>query len=119
MSHPFPRSPKPACFALGRMKPGLMNKTEASYANFLEGQRQAGTLAWWAFEPLKLRLSDGCFYTPDFCVLRADMGLELHEIKGGFWQDDAKVKFKLAREHFPAVFRAFRKVKGVWVEESF
>ena len=53
---------QPASFALGRMKSGAMNKTEAAYANYLEKQRQFGDVAWYAFEPMNLKLADKCFY---------------------------------------------------------
>ena len=55
--------------ALGRLKPGAMNKTEAEYAGMLEARKRAGELAWWAFEPFKIRLADRTFYDVDFGVM--------------------------------------------------
>lgn len=42
-------------FALGRMKSGQMNRTEAAYAAYLERQKQIGEIAWYRFESIKLR----------------------------------------------------------------
>ena len=48
--------------------------------------------------------------------------LEFHEVKG-FWRDDARVKIKVAAEHFPFKFVAVRKKKlsegGGWDVEEF
>ena len=46
-------------FAKGRLKPGQMNKTEAAYAQFLESEKQAGRVAAYWFESLKLKIADG------------------------------------------------------------
>ncbi|MCJ2112955.1 DUF1064 domain-containing protein [Methylobacterium sp. E-025] len=108
--------------ALGRLKTGEMNKTEAAYARHLEGLKAAGEVAWYRFEGLKFRLADGCFYTPDFAVLRGDGALEAHEVKG-HWSDDARVKIKVAAEMYPLRFLAVRVVAkrngGGWEVEDF
>lgn len=108
--------------ALGRLKTGEMNKTEAAYARHLEGLKQSGEVLWWRFEAMKLRLADNCFYTADFAVLRADHTLELHEVKG-HWSDDARVKIKVAASEYPIRFiavRALPKSKGGgWEVEEF
>ncbi|MGU3540024.1 DUF1064 domain-containing protein [Methylobacterium sp. A54F] len=108
--------------ALGRLKAGAMNRTEEAYARHLEAMRATGELAWFLFEGVKLRLSDACFYTPDFAVMRADGALEMHEVKG-FWADDARVKIKVAAERFPFRFVAIRalskKAGGGWEVEDF
>lgn len=85
--------------ALGRLPPGVMNKTEASYSAYLEGLRRSGDIVWFRFEPLKLRIAKATFYEPDFLVMRADGTLEFHEVKGR-WEDDARVKIKVAAEAF-------------------
>lgn len=92
-------------YALGRLKPGEMNKGEAKYASHLEAQRVAGEVIWWKFEGVKLRLADNTFYTCDFAVLAKDGVLEMHEYKG-FWQDDARVKIKVAASIYPFRFVA-------------
>lgn len=92
--------------ALGRMKQGVMNKTEEEYANYLEGQKQIGNVLWYRFEGIKFRLGDNVHYNPDFAVMRSDNKMEIHEVKGSltFIRDDAKVKIKVAAEMFPFKF---------------
>ena len=95
-------------FALGRLRTGQMNKTEAEYAEFLERRKWAGEVVWYKFEGVKLRLADNTFYTPDFAVMLATGEFQLHEVKG-HWQDDARVKIKIAADLYPFEFIAFRK----------
>lgn len=95
-------------YALGRLKTGQLNKTEAEYQQELELRKSAGEIAWYRFEGLKLRLADKTFYTPDFAVMLSTGELECHEVKG-FWQDDARVKIKVAAEQYPFRFIALRK----------
>lgn len=90
-------------FALGRLKTGQMNKTEAAYSAQLNHRLIAGEILWFKFEGLKLRLADNTFYSPDFFVMLADGSLEAHEVKG-FMQDDAAVKIKVAAELYPFRF---------------
>jgi hypothetical protein len=104
--------------ALGRLKPGRLNKTEAEYAGMLELRKRAGEVAWYAFEPFKIRLADRTFYDIDFGVMLADGRLEVHEVKGGFITDDGRVKLKIAAEHFPAQFFLCQKTKGAWYVEA-
>ena len=109
-------------FVLGRLPVGQMNKTEMAYAGLLEGLKQAGQVQWYRFEGLKLRLADKTFYTPDFAVMRNDGVMECHECKG-FWQDDARVKIKVAAEMYPFRFMAAKqrpkKSGGGWEYEVF
>lgn len=108
--------------ALGRLKGGQMNKTEAAYAAFLSDESHAGRIQWFKFEGIKLRLADNTFYTPDFAVMADDGVIELHEVKG-FWTDDARVKIKIAADIYPFRFKAFRlaskKNGGGWSVEEF
>ena len=109
-------------FALGRLPAGTMNKTEKLYAEHLATQQSAGVVLWFKFEAVKLRLADSTFYTPDFAVLPASCVLELHEVKG-FWQDDARVKIKVAAALYPfrflAVTQRAKKRGGGWEMEEF
>lgn len=93
-------------YALGRLKSGQMNKTEAAYADYLEGLKANGAVLWYRFEGVKLRLADSTFYTPDFAVMSAAGTLEMHEVKGckAIFADDAKVKVKVADEMYPFMF---------------
>jgi len=113
---------KPAFLALGRLKTGTMNKTEAAYERDLRDALSLGDILWYRFEGIKLRLADNTFYTPDFAVLAKDSVLECHEVKG-FWRDDARAKIKIAAEQYPIRFKAVRarskKDGGGWAEEAF
>lgn len=111
-----------ARLALGRLPTGTMNKTEAAYAEYLKILQHAGEILWWKFEGIKLRLADNTFYSPDFFVMEADGQLEAHEVKG-FWEDDARVKIKVAAAQFPFRFKAVQAVPkkhgGGWKVEEF
>lgn len=100
-----------AMYALGRLKAGAMNKTEAVYANYLEMLKQSGEVIWWEFEPMNLKLAEKCFYRVDFLVMTKTGQLEVHEVKG-FWTDDALVKIKTAAAKFPFRFISVRLKKG-------
>ena len=65
----------------------------------------AGEIAWYKFEGIKFRLADNTFYTPDYAVMLADGTMEIHEVKG-YWEDDARVKIKVAAETYPFRFIA-------------
>jgi hypothetical protein len=84
-----------------------MNRTEAAYALCLDGDP---TVAGWIYEGIKLRLADGCFYTPDFAVCRTNGDLELHEVKAAkkmsanrdqTFKEAARVRIKVAAERYP------------------
>lgn len=108
--------------ALGRMKAGKMNKTEAAYESALKTMLVVGDIVWYKFEGLTFKLADNTRYTPDFAVMMADGQIALHEVKG-FWRDDARVKIKVASEMFPFKFIAVKaktkKSGGGWEIESF
>lgn len=109
--------------ALGRLKTGQQNETEAAYeATVLKPMEQAGDVLWYRFEGVKLRLADNTFYTPDYAVMKADGQLQMHEVKG-FWTDDARVKIKVAADAYPFEFIAVqklpKKVGGGWKVEAF
>jgi hypothetical protein len=108
--------------ALGRLKTGQMNKTEEAYANTLRQRQNAGEVAWFKFEGVKLRLADNTFYSPDFAVMLADGQMEMHEVKG-HWMDDARAKIKIASDLYPFRFVAVKvqtkKAGGGWQVEEF
>lgn len=109
-------------YALGRLKTGAMNKTEARYAAHLELLKHAGEILWYRFEGVKLRLADNTFITIDFPVMRHDGLLEMHEVKGR-WEDDARAKTKIAAEMYPfrfiAVMPQAQRDGGGWKVEAF
>lgn len=84
-----------------RRKPGEMNKTEAAYRReVLEPAILAGTIAVVDYERITFKLADDTRYTPDFFVLLPDGLIEFHEVKG-FFEDHAKVKFKVVADQHP------------------
>ena len=103
-----------------RRSPGEMNRTEAAYAHDLEWAKRAGTIAEYWFERIKLKLADNTFYTPDFFILKPDGTLEVHEVKG-HWEDDARVKIKVAADQFPfefvAIYQIPKRDGGGWKTE--
>ena len=99
-----------------------MNKTEQAYAEHLRQRLLAGEIAEFSYEPVKLRLANRTHYTPDFRVVKQDGLIEMHEVKG-FWEEDARVKIKVAAELHPYVFIAVKRVAqregGGWSYERF
>lgn len=99
--------------AKGRHKPGEMNKAEAAYAAVLYQRRLSGEVIDYWFEAMTFKLALDTRYTPDFIVLLANMEIECHEVKvKAIFQDDAKVKIKVAASMFPFRFLlAFQQTK--------
>jgi hypothetical protein len=118
--------------ALGRLKVGERNKTEAAYEAHLNLRKIIGEVAWFEFEGMTFRLADNTRYTPDFNVMLTNGVLECHEVKGTtkreksngeiaydpFFLDDAKVKIKVAAAQYPIVFKIVHKVQGNWAEKE-
>lgn len=110
--------------ALGRLKAGQMNKTEAAYAQYLEILKRAGDIQWYRFDGIKLRLADKTFLTVDFAVMAGDGVMELHDTKGSprIFTDDARVKMKVAAEMYPFRFKVAyplaKKRGGGWTIEE-
>lgn len=104
-------------YARPRPVPGQMNKTEKLYAGHLELLKKADEIKDYRFEPLNLRLAKNTFYRPDFLVIT--QFIEFHEVKG-HWEDDARVKIKVAAELFPWFrFIAVQYEKKQWITEAF
>lgn len=91
-----------------------INKTELAYqTEILVPLKLAGQILDFRYEAIKLRLADATFYTPDFLVVYPDR-FEIHEIKG-HWEDDARVKFKVAAEQYPWFrFKAIQRSRNSW-----
>jgi len=96
-----------------------MNQTEARYLReVLQPRLNSGMYLDVRFEPFKLRLADATFYSFDFIAVRPEC-IEVHEVKG-HWEDDARVKWKVAAEQFWWFrFFAARIVKGSWEVEEY
>ena len=111
--------------ALGRLKPGEMNKTEQAFAQLLELKRHAGEVLWWKFEGIKLVLADRTSITVDFAVMAADCRLFMIDVKGAkaIFSDDARAKMKIAAAMYPFCFQAVypksKKDGGGWMYEDF
>jgi len=112
-----------------RHESGKMNKLEARYAAHLELRKTVGEIRDWRFEPMKLRLAKSTFFDVDFLVevkdawgtMTDEYSIELHEVKG-HWEDDARVKMKVAAAMFPWwTFRGVQwdKEKKDWKHEEF
>jgi hypothetical protein len=93
------------------------SKLEERYAQHLSLLQRAGEIhAFWP-QPFGLRLAPKTFYHPDFLIQLTDGLLEIHETKG-YWEDDARAKWKIAATLYPCfAFVAIQWVKGAWVEE--
>lgn len=112
--------PKNDARVLGRLKQGVMNKTEQKYAHHLESLKIRGEIQYYAFDSIKFRLANKTFYSPDFIVLKANGQLEAHEVKG-HWEDDARVKIKVAASMHPIPFVAvyLNSKNNSWEFENF
>jgi hypothetical protein len=99
VASPAPRGArKKVVRARPRQVPGRMNKTEQAVAEqYLNPLVQSGEVLQWMFEPVSLRLAKNTFYRPDFLVVRPE-GVEVLEVKGTHFEDDARAKWKAAAD---------------------
>lgn len=100
---------------------GILNDTEYRYAMLLDERLASGEILAWEFEKVRLVLAHRTTYTPDFMVLGEDGTIEFHEVKGGHWEDDARVKIKACAERFPyfTFIAVQRDPGGGWKVERF
>lgn len=113
-----------------RYKPGVMNSTEAKYADHLEILKLAGEIAFYEFERVTLKIAPDTRYTADFFVVSLDGLMEFREVKpakknqqtgeiGFYAEGDALVKIKSAAERFPYFrFLIVWPVEGNWKEKE-
>ena len=101
-------------------EPMRMNKLEKRFEDeVLRPSVATGGILSYKFEPIKLRMAKRTWYTPDFLAIRSDMVIVIYEVKG-YWEDDARVKWKTCAELFPEfVFVAARHSKGIWTYEYY
>jgi len=103
-----------------RREHGEMNGLETRYSQHLDMLKATGRVQSWRFEGVKLRLARKTFLTVDFWIVIPDGLVELHDVKG-LWEDDARVKMKVAAE----TFHEFQFVgvthdrRAGWVQERF
>jgi hypothetical protein len=107
---------------------GVMNKLEAKYAEYLEQQRRDGYVDCFEYEPVKFKLADKTYYTPDFVVMRPDGLIEVHDTKGTttrrdgagsrvkkpFYEQHSAIKIKSCAAKFPFRFFMVWMNEGVW-----
>lgn len=107
--------------ALGRLKAGVMNKTEKAYASFLRILLFEQEILWYKWEGIKFRLADRTYYEPDFAIMKPDGSIEIHEVKGAkaIFADDARVKIKVCAEQYPFRFFAVYPKNSGWEYEEF
>jgi len=94
----FPNSIRPT----GRVRSvsGKMNQKESRYAEQLALALQAGTILWWKWDCMNLKLAANTYYRTDFLVMTKACELQIHEVKGHL-EDDAWVKLKAVAEMYP------------------
>lgn len=105
------------------------NKLEQAYDAVLAGQKLAGLIQDYWFEPCSLKLAEGTRYTPDFMVVMPDMEVRFIEVKAGMAvkkdgvatgetkaisEDASRVKIKVAANKFPFRFVVAYHRKGEW-----
>jgi hypothetical protein len=94
-----------------------MNKTETEYSLILEAMKRREEISRWEFEGITLRWG-GLRYTPDFNVfpnmIAIHQPLRFIEVKGGFIREDAMVKFKAAKAHWPEFAFELWQKSGGW-----
>ncbi len=107
---------------------GVPNATELEYARlYLEPRRLIGEIVRYEYEPETLALSERlpkknrCTFCPDWKVWMADGTVAYHEVKGGFIEGDAYVKWKWAIERYPqfVFILATKQRKGKWRIQKF
>lgn len=88
---------------VGAGAPAFKSKLEERYYAHLAGQARGGEIAAFSYEPEKLRLADGTFYTPDFRVVTLEGFVQFHETKG-FMREAARIRLNVAAELHPYEF---------------
>lgn len=90
------------------------SKLERDYAQHLKLMEHDGTIRSWLHHPMRLRLADGTYYTPDFLVVMPNGGVELHETKG-FMREASRVRLNVAADKFRCfTFRLVKRDRLGW-----
>ena len=92
------------------------SKLEERYHAHLLAEVKQGRLDRVDYEPVRLRLAEGCWYTPDFRVIRNGQ-TEFYETKG-FMREAARVRLRVAAELHPYPFYLVRADGAGWRIES-
>lgn len=93
-----------------------MNVTEQRYYDEQIYPRLiTGEYLWCMYEGMRFRIGKGnAFYCPDFDIFTRELRLELHEVKGGFEREAARVRRKVAAQQYPFTFRLCKYIGGDW-----
>jgi hypothetical protein len=84
-----------------------MNANEQRYAAYLQHCKDAGGILDYQYEKITFKLAPRTTLTIDFLVVKSDLTLEFHEVKGGkktgkfHVEEDAWVKLKMSAQQFP------------------
>ena len=78
---------------------GIPNQREKAFLQFLKSEGWTPV----AFEALRVELAHRCWYTPDVLATKPGEKITFFEVKG-FWEDDARVKIKVAARLLPPQF---------------
>ena len=100
--------------ARARKLPGVMNKLEQRYAQYLDLQLKAGEIQDWQYETITFKLGHDTRYTPDFPVIAKDDTLEFHETKGFKFAKNMQ-KLKIAASMFRFKFILVTEEKGQFI----
>lgn len=92
-----------------------MNKLERRYSELLAADPNVWS---FYFGSVKFRLANNTWYTPDFFVILQDGTAEVHETKG-YWEDDARVKWKATADLYPFPFVAVTWKDKAWAFERY
>ena len=124
-----PRSHK----AIGRVKErAAMNRTEASYAQYLDARKRVGEIRDYWFEAVTLKLAHDLRLTVDFFVFTLDRELHAIDTKGAKKvtrksgdrvtkpriEEDARAKLLIASRLFPFRFFTAHQDGGQWIEQE-
>ena len=97
-----------------------MNRLESAYAAELECRKLSGEIEHYAFECVKLRLADMTYLMPDFIVLMKNGLIEIHDVKGSFFPEHNRVKWKVAVDQYPwFIWVLVRRKNGMFEFERF
>lgn len=106
-----------------RHKPGVMNKLEFQYSQYLDGKKQTLEIVDWRFEGVTLIIAEPqteqrVRMTLDFFVVHNDGTIELVDVKG-FADGDSWIKLKMASSQWPWFrFSLVTRRKGQWVRKE-
>lgn len=91
-------------------KSRFQSKLERDWSVVLEAMKRDEQLLRWDYEPERLRLADGTYYTPDFRLVWHDGEVSFDECKGHM-REAARVRILVAAELHPYRFRVVRRGK--------